>query len=413
MPSVAVILLPGILGSPLVGKRAGDVVWPVHDEVTLLGTVYGRSALEKAGSFADPIDGTSPGFNSRTALLPSPNTPFAESRTKNVAGLYHDFVTKTNDANVEKRGEGGESLSFTPDVYVLNYDWSRSTLDNVDAIWNGTSEILKNSLHKAFMYVAHSMGTLAALAQAIRLKQGSLPPHQAAFLGSVVVAGPIIGAPETLRRVVNGVAAAWYNPKEKLVAKLLAEEGWKCALLVPHIPGFSDLFWFDSGDDVASQVSKVMGYHFAESNPQWKWTFSGRVHCQSWSYGNQNIQALVKQMRRNIKKGRQLNTWIKSEHKDWTENTVAVALKGRQTLTKLSLKLDDIYVDPPVPTYALNEFGDGTVPLTSQTFGCAKWWVVPGGIDHGDALTDPRVWPSVYTAMNHLYGEGSSKGLIS
>jgi hypothetical protein len=90
---VAVILLPGILGSPLKCMYSDNTVWPVHDELTLAGKIIFRDPLEKAGSFAQLI--STPytyQFNKRATVMQAD----LQNRTENVARLYHQFINQTN-----------------------------------------------------------------------------------------------------------------------------------------------------------------------------------------------------------------------------------------------------------------------------------------------------------------------------
>jgi hypothetical protein len=381
---VAVILLPGILGSPLMSMNDQKVVWPVHDKNSIVFGAFPRDTLEKAASFADLFT-----FKKHsTALLAG-----LDNRTKNVASIYHEFINRMNDKSILKH------MTFTPHVYALNYDWSESILDelNYREVQKQTRSILKHSGCKAYMYVTHSMGGLVALLQMLyypvptTLEAPSNPHLEPKLLGTVAVAGPLQGAPETLRRVKDGVSSRW-SPTSRFIANLLADEGWKCALLVPYVPGFADLFSFGDGVNVEKTALELISEHFHATNEVRSFIF-GVDKC--WSFGNQHKDDLVAQMKKNIAMAKALHDKLLFYLDDWRELTVSVCLTGSKTLQSFS---DNTTLNPILTD------GDGTVPKWSQIYNCCKaFYVKEQGIDHGDALSNEAVFPYIYNAMNFLF----------
>jgi hypothetical protein len=302
----------------------------------------------------------------------------------------------------------GKPLPFKPQVYALNYDWSSPTLLDFKRVRFETKRILEHSGCKAYMYVAHSMGGLIAVAQMIcRPQEKPNSSKDIAYLGTVSVAAPLNGAPETLRRVQKGVTASWYDFKKQFIAMLLADEGWKCALLVPHIPGFADLFHFGTSIDVEKKACSLIEEHFAINNKRYLHRESLDPYVEvdkCWQYGNDHKQGLVAQTKVNIALAQRFHKMIADKAKVWRDKTVSVYLEGANTVVDFK---DPATLEPEVTTA-----GDGTVPSWSQTYNCYNCYRVEGGIDHGDALSNEKVFPFVYSAMSDLFNKAKEEGTL-
>jgi pimeloyl-ACP methyl ester carboxylesterase len=425
---VAVILLPGILGSPLKNKYTGDSIWPVHSGFWTAWTGWSHTA-KKAKMFVDDITT----MNSVTEVIRP--AEWKEGDIEFIADIYHDFVQLPAAQRLDTRGA---ALSFTPHVYVLNYNWSVSTQNNIQNIADGTMAIMAAAGrdHNAtrYMYVTHSMGVLAALATAL-FKDWA---ERDEFLGIVPVAGPIPGAPEALMRLMRGfvappgseiAASLWDTVVERdpqhikgkfmpwITAKLLSNSGWKFSMLAPFIPGFADLLPFATLDrNLEKEVAEIINFHFNPNNPVTRGI--GLYNEWSWAEASEHRQALVDKMKTSIRQARDLHNFIHNRQNKLNEKykLYAVCLTGKETVRWMDIvNLSQInslrgnrsgnLMIPDVlkGTYTSDQTGDGTVTEYGQKHNCSVYSRVYGGIDHADAFKDPNVWPHIHTAMEWIY----------
>jgi pimeloyl-ACP methyl ester carboxylesterase len=165
-----VIVIPGILGSRIVNRRTGEVVWP--------------------SVFRSDVDGlslpTTPDlFNNRDELVAARIVESAK-----LAGnfgpevyVYHYLIRALEDYGGYREGdwadppEGGDQDTF----YVFSYDWRRDNVESARLLVKRV-EALKLKLGRPdlrFNVVAHSMGGLVARYAAMYGDQ-DLPPEGAA-----------------------------------------------------------------------------------------------------------------------------------------------------------------------------------------------------------------------------------------
>ncbi len=401
MTDVAVILLPGILGSPLVNKfDDGNHIWPVHKPIRLL-SVLSADPLQKASWFVNNMMSMS---SLTKALRPVAWKP---GDMDFVSRIYSNFVLQ----NPGKRTcSNGKTISFKPHIYVLNYDWSASTLDNLADIAAATEQIRADAWArnktKQFMYVTHSMGALPALANARALV------NDADFLGVVAVAGPICGTPESLMRMLRGVANDW---GDKTVAKLLADTGWQFAMLAPVLPGFADLLPFDSPRRLADEIKAIIKYHFNIARAVKNWYGVS----YSWKLGYERQTELIAHMQKSIKAAGRLHRELRKTQTKLNKNhkLFAVGLTGLDTVQSMA-PMDLSHVTTlrsskqgalsipatfPATAYTFNKQGDGAVPLASQIWGCPQHAIVDHGIEHGKAFDDSRTWPAIHDGMEWIF----------
>lgn len=147
-----VIVIPGILGSNIINRRTGEVVWP--------------------SAFRSDVDGLS---LPTTADLPNNRDDLVASRIVEAARLakiapevyvYHHLLRALEDYGGYREGdwanppEGGDQDTF----YVFAYDWRRDNVESARLLVKHI-EALKLKLGRPdlrFNIVAHSMGGLVA-----------------------------------------------------------------------------------------------------------------------------------------------------------------------------------------------------------------------------------------------------------
>ncbi|MFZ6743353.1 hypothetical protein ACO0LC_09020 [Undibacterium sp. JH2W] len=410
MEDVAVILLPGILGSPLENKITHEDIWPVHSTGRTVWT-GGSHTATKVKLFVDDLQR----MNSVTKVLRP--TKWEEAKVDLVAPIYHGFVKLPANERLDKEGK---QLCFTPHVYVLNYDWSVSTILNITDIKAATLSIMKAACHDhnatKFMYVTHSMGVLAALATVL----GGGLADDIDFAGIVAVAGPIPGAPEALMRMMRGFPSPSIINYEKAIAtKLLANNGWKFSMLAPVLPGFADLLpWSELDRDLETEIENIINFHFNPDKPVKRGAGMWSYNERSWSEASDCRANLIKKMKSNISEARKLHLLIRNKQYDLTifNRLFGVCLNGKDTIQSMnfvnltgvpslrgkrsgSLNIPDELKD----TYTSAQKGDGTVTLGGQRYNCSASIKVPGGIDHADAFENKNVWPYIHTGMNWIY----------
>lgn len=429
MTDVAVILLPGILASPLTNERNEDV-WPVHKDLATFGTIL-RDTKTKLKLFAR--DWPNDESNATRVLRP---TTWRAGDVDFAASVYHKFVKL---APADRQRINGQQLTFTPHMFVLNYNWSVSTLDNLFDVAMETHAIMNTTLANGskptkFMYVTHSMGGLVALATA--LKYPTLSSTD--FLGIVAVAGPLLGAPEALMRMVRGFPYAddvlvKYS-LDWLIAKLLTNKGWKFSMLAPIMPGFADLLPFDVlNRNLAQEVEDLIRFHFDDNRPIRRSSRHASAPLSStrsvsWSEANQRKETLVAAMRRNTRSAHLLHTFIRNNISKLQVKgkLVNVFLSGKDTVDAMGTinlaAINDLrgsrtgrLAIPDVLTagtdYKISDAGDGTVPVGSQKFGFdfnfTQLIKAPDGIKHADAFNAPMfepgpAWGHIHSGMNWL-----------
>ena len=411
MSDVAVILLPGILGSPLENKITHEDIWPVHSTGRTVWTGWSHTA-KKVKLFVDDIRT----LNSVTeALRP---TKWEAADVNLAAPIYHEFVQLAATQRVDT---AGNKLGFTPHVYVLNYDWSASTINNISNIHAGTVAIRNAALrdHGAtkFMYVTHSMGVLAALATALDRDWA----NHSEFAGIVAVAGPIRGAPEALMRMMRGFPSPGSLNLDAFMAfvtsKLLSNSGWKFSMLAPVLPGFADLLpWSYLNRNLEREIEAIINFHFDPNNPVIR-GFGLRTE-RSWSEASIHRATLVGRMQESVKLAQALHRFILSNQHQLSDRNklYAVCLTGKDTIQSMTpVNLTGVtslrgarYGNLNIPTvlngtYTFANTGDATVTEGGQKYNFPVYTTVPGGIDHADAFKNKDVWPHIHTGMQWIY----------
>ncbi|MCA1633877.1 MAG: hypothetical protein LC802_09195 [Acidobacteria bacterium] len=226
-----VIVIPGVLGSQIVNRRTGEVVWP--------------------SAFRSTVDG-----------LSLPATPdLAANRDELVAGkiletarlariapefyVYHGLLEALRRYGGYREGDWenppleGDRDTF----YVFAYDWRRDNVESARELV-GRVEALKRKLGRAdlrFNVVAHSMGGLVARYAAM-YGDRNLPPEGAAprpdwggasFVNKIFMLGvPNEGSAEAFATLMDGYSVTeGLRRRVRLLNKLSRED----ALSVPSI----------------------------------------------------------------------------------------------------------------------------------------------------------------------------------
>ncbi len=226
-----VIVIPGVLGSQMVNRRTGEVVWP--------------------SAFRSSVDG-----------LGLPTTPdLASNRDDLVAGkiletaklariapelyVYHGLLEALRryggyrDGDWERPAADGDQDTF----YVFAYDWRRDNVETARELCRRV-EALKAKLGRAdlrFNVVAHSMGGLVARYAAM-YGDRDLPPEGveprpgwegAGFVNKIFMVGvPNEGSAEAFATLLEGYSVTeGLRRRVRLLNKLSRED----ALTVPSI----------------------------------------------------------------------------------------------------------------------------------------------------------------------------------
>jgi pimeloyl-ACP methyl ester carboxylesterase len=238
-----VIVIPGILGSRIVNRKTGEVVWP---------SVF-RSNAE--------------GLNlPMTPDLASNRDDLVASRIVDTAKLaklapevyvYHYLIQALKDFGGYREGdwdnppEGGEADTF----YVFAYDWRRDNVESARLLVRRV-ELLKLKLGQPdlrFNVVAHSMGGLVARYAAM-YGDRDLPPEGSApqpdwrgasFVNKIFMFGtPNEGTAEAFATLLEGYSVTeGLRPRIHLLNKLSREDvmtGPSIYQLLPHRARFLD-----------------------------------------------------------------------------------------------------------------------------------------------------------------------------
>jgi len=215
-----VIVIPGILGSRLVNRQTGEVVWP-----RLTGTTSQLLAL--------PI--TSPNFaENRDDLIASEIVDRAKFfRLAPEISFYDSLLSALEQSGGYKRGNIDEPPSDGDrDIYyVFPYDWRRDNVESARLLMQKIVK-LKQTLKRPdlrFDIIAHSMGGLVARYAAMYGEQDVMKisdpkpdwagaPH---FARLMMFGTPNSGSMDALSTLVNGYSVLGTNwPQLRLLDAL-------------------------------------------------------------------------------------------------------------------------------------------------------------------------------------------------
>lgn len=233
------IVIPGILGSQLVNKKTGEIVWPsafrsANDGLSL--PVSPRLAENRDNLVAEKIVDTAKLFNTvRFArLVPE-------------VYVYRELLQALNDyggyreGDWENPGANGDQDTF----YVFAYDWRRDNVETARELV-GRIAALKQKLQRPdlrFNIVAHSMGGLVARYAAmygdadLPADDSAAAPHPtwagAGGINKIIMLGtPNEGAADSFSTLLAGYSVtAGLRTRIPLLNKLTRED----ALTLPSI----------------------------------------------------------------------------------------------------------------------------------------------------------------------------------
>ncbi|HKQ76653.1 MAG TPA: hypothetical protein VJ810_23360 [Blastocatellia bacterium] len=402
MPKIAVILLPGILGSPLVNEY-GEEAWPIHEMSTTNVSNVGWWSMhanfeDKLKLFVDVSDD----FMPRTLAIPASITKTAINR---VAPFYHDFLAGLRDSRL--KGPDGKTLKFNADeylVHVINYDWSRPVIDSCVNVVRDTYNFVFKERCEKFIYLTHSMGGIVGMAT---LGNKWIQEN---CLGIVRVACPVAGAVETVARLFRGIKAGWGDIEEYFLSLILGDSGPKFSIFAACIPGLASLLpQFPSGDQRPTLIVKaILDHHFDGPARRAYWY---NEEDRAYMFGRKHLTVMKNRFEANIITANILiHRNLIPYEKTIREKVIAVALSGKQTLQRYTVNKKDNN-NPSITTDEVwDTSGDGTVPVRSQTlfagndnpFPRDSGIEVSGGIEHANAFSDKRTWPYIIAAMNEL-----------
>lgn len=232
------IVIPGILGSQLVNRKTGEIVWPsafrsADDGLSL--PVSPRLAENRDNLVAEKIVDTAKLFNTvRFARLVPEVYVYRE-----LLGALGDYGGY-REGNWESPGAGGDQDTF----YVFAYDWRRDNVENARELVRRLAA-LKQKLQRPdlrFNIVAHSMGGLVARYAAM-YGDADLPidssaaPHPtwagATSINKIIMLGtPNEGSADSFSTLLAGYSVtAGLRTRIPLLNKLTRED----ALTLPSI----------------------------------------------------------------------------------------------------------------------------------------------------------------------------------
>lgn len=384
-PKIAVILLPGILGSPLEisnpDARITDYpndAWPV-DQLGLSSpvvttTFFKMPLREKISRFVS-LD--SPTLELRTRVKEA--TVNQDGKTANVAPFYQDFISEA--ATGGKLKFGGSPYS----VHVLNYDWTQPMKKILQVIVRGTDQIMRDAKADCLMYVTHSMGGLVAMEV---IRENELWKDKK-FVGAVRVACPVWGAPETLARMHIGIRTPWKEFASKAVAKMLGNEGWRFSLLAASVPGIALLL----PPGAVNSFDKILAHHTA--TPVYRGGDSKERH-DAWVLLNDFKDALTEKMRLSINLAIKTHQRVAARAEDIQSCVTAVAISGKKTLLSFN---DAEFKDGKTLSNPKYGAGDGTVPYGYQTLFSSRVFEIREEVDHAEAF-EAAGRPAIFHAIN-------------
>jgi pimeloyl-ACP methyl ester carboxylesterase len=198
-----VIIIPGVLGSQLVNKKTGEVVWP---------SIFRSSNDELGLPVATNISESKDNLEAVCILERAKFT-----RVIPDVEVYYNLIEALNKYAGYKRGDwdkpsqDGDKDTF----YIFSYDWRRDNVESSRELIRRV-EALKRNLNKPdlkFNIVAHSMGGLiaryAAMYGEADLPDGTNPPQPtwagASFINKLFMFGtPNEGSAEALTTLIEG-----------------------------------------------------------------------------------------------------------------------------------------------------------------------------------------------------------------
>jgi pimeloyl-ACP methyl ester carboxylesterase len=219
-----IILIPGTLGSQLVNKETGEVVWP---------SIFRSSNDELGLPIATEIDKSR---DNLIAVCILQRVKF--TRVIPEVEVYYDLIEALNryagykEGNWDSPSENGDRDTY----YIFSYDWRRDNVENARELVKRV-ETLKRRLNRPdlrFNIVAHSMGGLIARYAAM-YGDKELPKEEhplepdwagASFINKLFMFGtPNEGSAEALNTLINGYSITeGLRRRVRLLNKLSRED---------------------------------------------------------------------------------------------------------------------------------------------------------------------------------------------
>jgi len=403
MPKIGVILLPGILGSPL-QKLDGTQAWPVHQMGATnpinVGSWYTAWFDKKLQWFVDP------GFLPSTQVIKAKKerSLTLNSYIENVAGIYQDFLNGLIGRKLV--GPDSKELKLEADsysVFVVNYDWARPVMETRNDVVKDTQDFVNTYKCEKFIYVTHSMGGIVGMAALLD------PWVQQKCLGIVRVACPVVGAPEATARLVRGILPG-DTMQSGIASTMLGNTGRKFSLFAACLPGLASLLpqWGQTRINM-DHVTAILNYHF--SNDTNYTSPNDNEDASAFKFGNKHLKSLIYRFGENITIANELMDLLIKDASLFTKYVSSITLSGKKTLDSyvVNASPNSPYINP---TPKWSQDGDGTVPFSSQGCFSSREIYVDGGIDHADAFSDPRTWPHIIDAMNDLIKKDAIKNMM-
>lgn len=389
---VAIIVVPGIGGSNLLGK--GDHWGGKSGFGADLTQIMVQTHIT---SFQSTVREDI--VNNAQAWKVMPPRESSLKRDKTDRG-WHEVASTVYHSFMEDCEQQKQTLPFIPFVYAIGYNFFLSNWDSAERIIDKTREIVKEmqiySSFAGYIYVTHSMGALTVRSALKQMEQGNDPDKKSLAkqcIGVIHVAAPNLGAAEAFYRFHRGV------PKHSLIdpaAHILGSTGYNFSMTGCVIPSMCELL------PIPQQESQVFQTDPLVLNLK----FPSLVEVAKKSLQNyQKIDENLNMLRTNLDNAKDFHSNKLAGY--FFSKTAVVALSGKDTIGKI------IYNGSQANPFEIKMIkGDGTVPLESQRAnGVAQ---IPathikeakGDIDHADALAavgKEAVFPLIYDLMNVLW----------
>jgi hypothetical protein len=218
-PRIAIILIPGIGGSNLISYKNNKITPNEGFGADLPSSTAWHLGANTAEGARKMLLDAKEDWRPIPLEMDKPKTlndlEWKKGWGQVASSLYHPFL---RDCQNKK------SLPFIPEVFAIGYNFINSNEFSGKDIIQRTQQIMEDKSFAGYIYITHSMGALP-VRYALKFLHQLGDPLFAKCKGVIHVAAPLLGAPELLRRFIQGVASESKSPIDKFTAYLLGNNG--------------------------------------------------------------------------------------------------------------------------------------------------------------------------------------------
>jgi len=342
---IAIILVPAIGASNIYkdGQKNVSYGWAPDNERLMTTEYVKKSAAAVADNFR------------KNALAWEPEEP--NNKDEKVgwnqvhSGTYGKFLKECK----------GKKFSFKTLVCAIGYNFFRSNLQSAERIIQRTEQILEESKADGFIYITHSMGALPVRA-ALKLEKDKKEQEQdyksrilQNCLGVIHVVAPNLGAPEAYMRFHRGVKKGGLG--ELFV---LGRTGFDFAVKACFIPSMCEILPVRNyaNHTIESAVNNQGKSGISALSVPLETIVRNVLQRKSINFSgfNLNVPNCLWSLRQNLQSAKDFHEFLGNYMFDRTK---LIVISGIPTVMKVKGDLNT----------AINEKGDGTVPLDSQKAG--------------------------------------------